>query len=560
MVFDGFSTAVATVLLAGALAALVAMHLLRTRPREVPVVTALFWEAAARRQRPRQFAHRLRQLLAFLILAAIAAAIVLATSAAVVGTAGRERRNFAIVLDGGMTMAARTADGATTRFAEAVRVTQRKLAALAPDDRACVIVVDPLPRVVHGWDQPVAGAVRALANLAPSDQPAQWRDALRLANAVLTRRPNPAICAVTDNPLSAPDGAIPSEVIRVAEAADNAAVISVQVAPDAEPGFCRVQVRIGAWGRSDLPVQVEAHLLRAGRSILSAEAVLPPGTTRDLATDRLRADGDTVEVRIAEARGIPADNAARVRLPRQEPLSVAAAADAPDALQFGLAALNCLVQTDAPAPDLVIRDGALPAEDAGLPAIIIVADGPAVEAGAALEFANADGPFADLELRGCTAGAGGSVPPEFAGQPVTPLIVGGDRVLIAWPAGPSPKTLLVSAALFDESASLPRRAAFIALLDRVLELFDLRARGDVVVSANRALRDPAWPLQGTRAGRVTAIAGERTLSDLSQVAPAAAPPVTEAPAAGRSWSQWLLLTAIALVLLDAVLHARGRVA
>ena len=78
MVFSGLSLG-GTVALALACAGVLAiLHVLRTRPREVRVITTLFWAHAAETARARSLWHRFRHPWTYVLLLAICALLALA--------------------------------------------------------------------------------------------------------------------------------------------------------------------------------------------------------------------------------------------------------------------------------------------------------------------------------------------------------------------------------------------------------------------------------------------------------------------------------------------------
>ena len=127
-----------------------------------PGVTTIFWREARAVRQPRRLLHRFANLIAFLLLLTIVALVCLSLSSPIQKATASNRRHVVLVLDAGMSMQAPAGVAGRTRFDVAQRAAADHLAEFSDSDRVSVIVADPLPRAVHRFDQPPAGARRGL--------------------------------------------------------------------------------------------------------------------------------------------------------------------------------------------------------------------------------------------------------------------------------------------------------------------------------------------------------------------------------------------------------------
>lgn len=560
MVFAGIPGWAVGLLLAGCAAALVVLHLLRVRPRRVRVVTTLFWARAAQRTRARTLLRRFRHPLTCALLVASAALLVLALGRPQRPPDDARRQWLVLALDGGLSMAALHGDG--TRWDAAVRAALRAAATLHPDDRVAVVVADPRPRLVHAFDQPAALLPHRLRACRPAAASADRAGALRLAQSLVAGRPQRRILLLTDRPLATdhPD-ARPAddavEVVPVGAAAANAAILAALFEPDAaDPLRGRLIVRAGCWGSAprDLTLIVRAGapepLLRAGQRIA-------PGATHDFRLADVPADGSTLELELMPDDDLPADNRLALRLPRRAPIRARLAPSTPPPLRVLFESDPAvLVVADDAAHDLDVLTGALPPE-LTRPAVIVVEGGPPVAAGAALEI-DADSPLArGLAFDGRCAARGTALP---AVPPLEPLArTAAGQPLAAHGTLAGRPVLLLAPALLSEDAAACRHPAFAALLLRAVRRVAGWEDEPLVWPAARAATDPLWPARRGHGGPLVSVSGSRADSDLARTPPVE-PPVGAPPGRRRPAAfELLLAAALALLLVEAALHARGRI-
>lgn len=566
MVFEGLSTSAALGLFAGGVATLVVLHLLRTRAREQRVVTTIFWREAQAMRQPRHLLQRFANPLAFVLLACIVAFVCLALSSAIRQTGAAKRRYVALVLDAGMSMQAKANADAPRRFAEARRAAEATLAGLSGDDRVCVIAADPLPHVIHRFDQPVAGAREALDQIVPADQPAQRDAALQLAGSLLAERDNPDIVLVTDQavPIAETNPAdIPIEVIAIGDAVDNAAILSaVFVGNDATGERGNVHVRIGAWGKAGSNIHVTATLTATSDKIIDTDVTIAPGTAIDLVSTPVVADGGVAKIALNERSGTPADNHASVTLARAMPLVVSASGDVPIALRLGLEALGCtFVESRDANADIDLLTLPANARSNNKPAIIINSDGREVPANAPLLAMAAPDAWRGADVRGCFCGPGSAIPLSQDGATRVPLLIAdGDLAVAAIErANAHAPRMLLSDALFAHEATFANQPAFIVALGGMLEALKVRQPAGAALPADRALRDPVWLEHVATREPVDLIHGDRVASNLQNVPEHSTEQSATSTAATWRLDYVLLAAALLLVIVEGLLHARGRI-
>src|SRR5262245_51853880 len=187
------------------------LYLVRLRRRRVVVSFAPRWLDAAGPRRTTSWARYLRDVLSFLLAAALLALIVVATMDARASSSDADGRSVVVLIDRSASMSAR--DGGTgnvgnVRNVRNVRSTSRLDAAkaratalvdgLGPADRALVasFAADTVAEI--GFEADAGRLRRAVAAVAPSEEPGDLPRALTFASAVLRGRPRPTVVLVSD--------------------------------------------------------------------------------------------------------------------------------------------------------------------------------------------------------------------------------------------------------------------------------------------------------------------------------------------------------------------------
>lgn len=215
MIFTGLSIPLLLSLILGCAGALAILHLLRVRPREVRVVTTLFWRRAKEGRRSPTLLHRFRHPLTYIFLLLICMLLCLALGQPEGLRDPDDQIHVVYILDGSPSMT--VSDGGDgsgrSRFENAAGLLEDHADGLSLDDRVGLIVVDPLPRLAHGFDDPRPVLRKRMHRKPGCDLPGARGPALRLACSLLSGCSNPRILLFTDRPadheFSAPGSELP---------------------------------------------------------------------------------------------------------------------------------------------------------------------------------------------------------------------------------------------------------------------------------------------------------------------------------------------------------------
>ncbi len=550
MRFTGIPFWAVAALIAGAAGVLAVLHLLRVRPRRVRVVTILFWVHAVEPSRARVLLDRFRHPLTYALLLAICALMALALGRPQRDVASAERAHTVIVIDAGVAMSARGDDG-RTRLDLAVQRVMAEVRGLRDADAVAVMAVDPEPRLVHRFETPRPLIARELSALAPAGLPGACDRAVRLAASLLQGRSRPEIVLITDRPFPPAPGL---RVVQVGSPCGNAAIISAMFEPDeANPLRGRLLARVAAWG--DGPRTVGLLVQRAGGApLLNRSASIPAGTARDFVLADVPADGDRLVLRLSSGDALPADDEASFHLPLRNPIRVRMADGVPAGLRIALQS-DPAVRLVEPGqrPDIdVCRDDSETAD--GRPCIV-VEQTPSLPPGARVAVA-ADHPFfrgLDLE------GAADVLPPGPGDESI--LIAFGDRVLARFRGDSAAPRLVLADALWSEDASFRRRAAFAVFLARAVRRLADWDADPVVLSPRRHGSDPLWVERAGLSGHRLIMPADRVSGDLTSTTADGEPAASSGPRLRPEPELFEALLAAALLLLvvEAFLHARGRI-
>ncbi|MBP7934151.1 MAG: VWA domain-containing protein [Phycisphaerae bacterium] len=567
MTFAGIPFWAAAAIVAASGAMLAVLHLLRVRPRPVRVVTTLFWAETVERVRARSILHRFRHPLTYALLLVICTLLVLALAQPSLTEQAANRLHEVIVLDAGASMAAPVPSSGGTRMEAAITALEARIKGLSPGDRVAVVLVDPWPRLVLGFEQPIVSLASSLREIRPASVPAVTSEGLRLARSLLNGRGNPRVVLLTDHvpadaAADAGAEAVPCEVVRIGEDLDGLGIVSAVYEPDADHSLRgRFSVRVAAAGRK--PQRARIEIRRAGgASLLSRAETVEPGASADFSLSDLPADGDRLIVSLSSTGGhvvgrelvfrLPHRSAIRVGGPQWLPAAVRAAIRSDPAVQLVEDGLERDIDVVVDPPV-----GTLPR-----PSLVLRNDGPAVEAGRPLEVSLRCSLLreVDVEVAGQTCGAGSSLG-ALPGS-TQPLLVSGGAVLAACHGGGTAPCVILGSALLATDSDFVRQAPFAVFLARALRYLAGWDEDPVVLPPERVLEDPLWPRRTSLATEVTAMPVSRAAVDLSS--PRAGASDQPPSGSGRwGWSapfEILLALALALFLLEAVLHARGRIA
>jgi hypothetical protein len=318
LLVDGLSgRAIAALALAGGLA-LVLLHLLRLRRREVIVSFAPLWLGASGAARSSRWARRLREWLALALALAVLALVLLGAAGLAAPVADAGGRSVVILVDRSASMSARDEPG--TRLAAARARALEVARGLGRADRVLVASFARDAVAESGFEADPARLAPAIAAVAPSEEPADLPRALDFATAILAGRPRPTIVLVSDGAFSedarraAPKG-VDLRYVPVGRRGRNVAILAFAARRlPADPGAIDAAVSIQNFGPD--PVNVALEVMASGATIERRRLELGPGERRRESLADVFAPDARLEARLVTPDGRP----------------LAEAADAPDDL------------------------------------------------------------------------------------------------------------------------------------------------------------------------------------------------------------------------------------
>jgi hypothetical protein len=388
-VIDGASgalstTAAAIIGVAGA-AAITTLYLLRLRRRRVAVAFAPLWLGAPGADRAARRTRRLRHWLSLALALSLFAAILLGAIDRERGTVGpgavdRGGRSVVVLIDRSASMSATDEPG--SRLAAARRRADELVGGLAPADSALVASFAADATAESGFESEPRRLARAIAGVAPSDEPGDLQRALAFAAAVLRGRPRPIVILVSDGGFTDdarrmapvdPDGrALDIRYAPVGRRADNVGILSLAARRiPADPGAVETALVVQSFRPTAGTVGIE--IASGGRVIEKVEQTLAPGERRRLTLPNLFAPDSRIEARLTGTDDLPLDDVATATippLPRRRILRVGGADLYLDGALLGLGStvhVDRLPAADADRAaahareyDLVVFDGVTP--------------------------------------------------------------------------------------------------------------------------------------------------------------------------------------------------------
>ena len=326
------TTAGSLIGVAGA-AAITALYLLRLRRRRVVVAFAPLWLGTAGAERAARRTRRLRHWLSLALALALFAAILL--GAVDLGRGTRERgafdqsgrslrdgRSLVLLIDRSASMSA--TDEAGSRLAAARRRADEIAGGLTPADSALVASFAADATAESGFESDPHRLSRAIAGVAPSDEPGDLQRALTFAAAILRGRPRPTIVLVSDGGFTDdarrlapvdPDGrALDVRYAPVGRRADNVGILSLAARRiPADPGAVETALVVQSSRPTATTVGVE---VASGDTIVEkVELTLAPGERRRLTLPNLFAADARIEARLTSADDLALDDRAAATIP-----------------------------------------------------------------------------------------------------------------------------------------------------------------------------------------------------------------------------------------------------
>jgi VWA domain-containing protein len=189
-------------LIAGAIGAvaITVLYLVRLRRRRVVVSFAPLWLDAAGPRRTTSWARRLRDLLSLMLAMTVLGLLLLAAVDPRPTAADRAGRSVVILIDRSASMAAR--DGSRTRLDAARARAIAIVDGLAAADRALIASFASDAVAETGFEADAGRLRRAVAAVAPSEEPGDLPRALTFASGILRGRPRPTVVLVSDGAFS----------------------------------------------------------------------------------------------------------------------------------------------------------------------------------------------------------------------------------------------------------------------------------------------------------------------------------------------------------------------
>ncbi|HVY36770.1 MAG TPA: VWA domain-containing protein [Polyangia bacterium] len=372
----GMPGAVVAVVAAVAGAAIVALHFVRLRRREVAVPFAALWLGLTGAGSALRRARRLRHWLALALALAIAAALLLAAVDPRPAAVDRQGRSWVVLIDKSSSMSA--TDEAGTRL-EAARARARQLiAGMGPADRALVASFAADAAAESGFEADPAALDRAVAAVAPTEDAGDLPRALSFAAAVLRGRPRPTVALISDGGFSddalrnAPPG-LDVRYAAVGRRRENVGILALGARRvPADPGAVEAGLTVQSFRAAPVAVPVE---IRSGGAVVERMSVaLAPGERRALALHDLFAPGARIEARLGAVDDLASDDAATAVVPPVPHRRILRVGDADLYLDGALLSLGAGVSvTRLPAEqadqalahadqvDLIVCDGVAPA-------------------------------------------------------------------------------------------------------------------------------------------------------------------------------------------------------
>ena len=324
--------------LAGLAALLFALQQLRTRYRDVTVVTTMFWKQVVDEAPVRKFRERFRHPLAYALVLAICSLLWLAFAEP--QFPGRQDRTFHIaVLDGSAGMAA------GDRFESTVARLYEYVSKL-PADRRQVIWAggEVRPLLMPGEHELLLR--KRLERLSPEAAPASFERVLRQLSASSRGEQATSVLVFGDAPVRKEVLAlVPSSMsVKRAQASaplkTNSGITALGVADAASGAWDKVDVfaEVQSTGERRLPPIVPASTTQDGLNVridvngqpVPAESIRRAGY--GFVVHDVPADGGLLTVRVADADSLAVDDRASIRLPKKPVIRVQLSASLGDSL------------------------------------------------------------------------------------------------------------------------------------------------------------------------------------------------------------------------------------
>jgi hypothetical protein len=373
--------------LAGFGAAVVALYLLKHRPRRVVVPTVALWEPLLGQKDAAALFRKLRRLWS-LLLALLVLGLVLFAIADPRRETPAGSRAVMVLVDASASMAAR--DERPTRLDAAREKAREVLAALGPSDRAMIVQVDAQATALSPLSEDLVALGRALGDVQQTDLAGELEPAARLALDVLAGEREPELVIVSDGNLAGIDRAekllaarpaLKVRYLRVGKSGRNLAITAFSVRRyPLDKTHHESIVTLQSFAPTDERVRLT---VRAAGALLYDETLSVPkgGTITRTLTDLAGGD-DALEARIEPLAGpdlLPRDDQAFATLPPRARTRILLVTGGNRYLEAALLLDEYLIVDEvAPAAyhgagdhDVVIFDRLVPPSPPGAPALYL---------------------------------------------------------------------------------------------------------------------------------------------------------------------------------------------
>ena len=482
--------------LLGLLAPLLLLYVLKIRRQRVTVSSTWLWAAAARDLAAKSpFKRLVAQVPLLLELLALGLlALSLARPASRGGHIAGD--HVAIVVDTSASMGAIEPDG-RSRMAHARQAASSVIAALAPGAQAVIVEAGREGHVVSPMDSDRRRLEAALAKLEASD--AEGRMTQAIATATSQLRPyerNARLVVVSDGALADRDAFatsnLPLELVRVGSAADNAAIVRLDIASAEDPVSHREQVQAFAivqnYGLKPRSVYVTLSMRNVVQPLASRRIDLGPGERSPVVLGFEPAPGDVgagLIVELSPHDALLSDDRAFGRVPggaklqvvmappKSSPWVARALASDPNVELLG-SSLSGLPSAGVARDALIVVSGACPLNAPGGDLLILdpppgpcqtAIVGSKIEAPAVTSWAEVDPRLRFLSLDGVELRSAKRLE---ADTPQARLVQSREGTLIADASSPGRSITVVG---FDVGESnWPLKASFVLFMRNVVEL------------------------------------------------------------------------------------------
>lgn len=361
---------------------LIALYILKIRRKRLPVASTWLWAEAQRdllaKSPFKKLIVQIPLLLQLLALALLALALAQPTTrgGGIIGD------HVAIVVDTSASMGTRDADG-KTRMELAQEAARNVVQALGPGTDAMVIDAGREARIASPLDRDGRRLEAAIEQLNARDVEGRLGRAIALASDRLRQLPGTTrIVVITDGALADPEALlaarIPTDLVTVGAAAENTAVIRVDVRGGLDPATQEEQVQafsmLAHYGSRPRDVFVTLRQRNIEAPLASRRLRLEPGERVPvvLTFEPTRGDwGSGLVVEISPPDAMPADDVAYGRVPSGQKIPVVLVGTNPSPwlaralladpdVELMKTSLGALASAEVPPGAMVVIDGACP--------------------------------------------------------------------------------------------------------------------------------------------------------------------------------------------------------